>query len=60
MKLINYKCRDCEYQQEDLFSSEEKIPYILKTYCPMCGGILEQFNFKNNSQRVFINDPKVK
>ena len=58
MKLINYKCRDCNYEEEKYFSGDEKIPYILETYCNKCNGILEQFNFKNNSQRVFVNDPQ--
>ncbi len=59
MKLINYRC-SCGYEIEEFFSSKTRIPQTLKQLCPCCKGELKQFNFKNNSQRVFIYDPQRK
>lgn len=58
MKLVNYNCTNCDYSEEKLFSREEKIPNTLDNKCPICNGQLKKFNFKNNSQRVFVNDPQ--
>lgn len=56
MKLINFRCPDCEHQEEELFQSNEEIFMI----CPKCGTHMEEFNFKNNSQRYFYCDPATK
>jgi hypothetical protein len=62
VKLINFRCsqygKTCSYEEDQLFSSSEEAPRMLEHYCPMCGGILRKFNFKNNPQRVFIEDTK--
>ena len=58
MKLVNYNCTNCDYSEEKLFSREEIILNTLENNCPICGKSLEIFNFKNNSQRVFVNDPQ--
>jgi len=60
MKLINFKCNneDCNYEEEELFQSDETLPKMLEHYCPMCGGILYQFNFKNNQQVWKYNDKR--
>ncbi len=52
MKLVNFRCnnQDCKYSEEDLFDDFEEIPTMLRHFCPMCGGILYKFNFKDNSQ----------
>ena len=60
MRLINFKCNneECEYEEEKFFDSADKIPTMLKHYCPMCGGILYKFNFKNNPQNWQFNDKR--
>jgi DNA-directed RNA polymerase subunit RPC12/RpoP len=50
MKLVNYKCTKCLYQEETLFQDTEKIPSLLPNSCPVCGNKLKKYNFKNNPQ----------
>jgi predicted nucleic acid-binding Zn ribbon protein len=50
MKLVNYKCEDCSHQEEVLFQDREKVLSALIHYCPVCGGELKKYNFKNNKQ----------
>jgi len=52
MKLISYKCEsvDCDYELEELFSSDEKIPNTLKEQCPKCGKRMKKFSLKDNAQ----------
>ena len=59
MKLINFRCNNpkCSYEEEDFFQNGETFK-MLKHYCPMCGGILYQFNFKNNQQVWQYNDKR--
>lgn len=52
IKLINFKCPDCNFEEKDLFDSIE-LKFMI---CPKCGTHMKEFNFKNNSQRVFICD----
>lgn len=54
MKLINYRCPVCGKEVE--FILEAGAIDIAWEECPKCGGKMTQFNFKNNSQRVRIND----
>ncbi len=60
MKLVAFKCNnpDCKFEEEDLFNDSEKVPKMLKHFCPTCGGILYKFNFKNNSQVWKYNDTR--
>ena len=59
LKLINFRCPHCGYEEEQLLTKEELETLFFP--CPKCGDQeLEQFNFKNNSQRVFICDPPTK
>ena len=60
MRLINYRCNnlDCPYEKEELFRSIEIPPKVLEYCCPICGGILYQFNLKNNRQVWRFNDRK--
>ena len=60
MKLVSFRCNnpECKYQEEDLFNTTEPIPYMLSHYCPMCGGILYKFNFKDNAQVWQFNDKR--
>ena len=50
MKLVNYKCSDCHYEEEFLYQDTDKVLTSLVHFCPMCGGILRKFNFKDNKQ----------
>ena len=54
MKLINYKCTNCNHQEEELYRSNEKIKASI--VCQKCGKKMKQFNFKCNTQRVKIFD----
>ena len=49
MKLLNYKCIECE-EEKELWDDED--PEV----CSFCGGKLKEWNFKNNTQRVSIMD----
>ena len=57
VKLINFRCVECDQDEEIMFSTDEKEEELVGE-CPFCGGELIRFNFKNNSQRVFIQDPR--
>lgn len=58
MKLAEFKCNneECQYTEEKLFQDTEELPTMLEHFCPMCGGILYEFGFKNNPQRWKFND----
>jgi len=50
-KIVEFHCNDCIYIEEELFLElGAEIPPQLNHFCPMCGGILYKFDFKNNSQ----------
>lgn len=57
-RAVDYYCDDCNYIQGELFMPNEEIPDMLKTFCVSCGGIMRKRDFKNNSQRVYVNDPQ--
>jgi hypothetical protein len=58
-KVVNFQCDDCNYSYGELFMPNEDIPHMLvQVKCVNCGGILRKRDFKNNSQRVFVNDPQ--
>jgi len=57
-RIIEYRCSDCQYVEEELFVRNEEIPNTLNHYCPNCGGILRKFDFKNNSQAWKWRDKK--
>ena len=50
MKLVNYKCTECSYQEEVLYNDSEEVKESLINICPSCGGNLKKYNFKNNQQ----------
>lgn len=52
MKLVNYRCKECQKDVEEIFFSDEKIPELLRQRCPQCekANTLERYNFKNNAQ----------
>jgi len=51
MKLVNYKCSDCKYEEELLFQDSDEVPMMFTDkFCPMCGGILRKFNFARHAR----------
>ena len=53
MKLVNYRCKSCEKDHEELYNdSEWEIAKNLDTLGEKCecGGTLVRFDFKNNPQ----------
>ena len=56
MKLVNYRCEDCEAEVEEMFNDSEEQPEYLEELCEKCGGFLKKFNFKKNCHRVYIED----
>lgn len=53
MKLINYKCDECEREQEHLYMDTEEIPLMIPC---RCAGDMKRWNVKNNGQRAFVFD----
>jgi len=53
MKFVNYRCSAChKHEQEEVYTTGQEIPDQLSgKYCPICGGLLKKWNFKNNSQQ---------
>lgn len=51
MRLVNYRCKDCGKDIEEIYSSSEleTLPEELEEKCE-CGGTLVRFDFKNNPQ----------
>lgn len=49
MKLVNYRCENCEKNVEELFDNHEEQPEELEEKCE-CGGTVKKFNYKNNCQ----------
>ena len=58
MRLVNYRCSVCGYDDEELFNDTEKKPNFLEKKCPACGNIntLMRWEIKNNAHRVSIFD----
>jgi hypothetical protein len=54
LRIINYRCPKCNYEEEELQEEASKE----KKFCPNCKTKLIEFNFKNNTQRVYICDPQ--
>ena len=52
MKCINYRCKDClKHEEEEYYQDSEKnIPNVLDKKCPLCGGVLEKFNFARHAR----------
>ena len=52
MKLVNYRCEECQEDYEELFQDTEEIPEELtEEACPKCGKLtLKIWNFKKNDQ----------
>ena len=49
MRLINYRCTECDQEIEILEKHGEKKPDEIE--CPFCGAPSKQFNLKQNIQR---------
>jgi uncharacterized Zn finger protein len=49
-KLINYRCPECELDQEQDSDVIEEQGEDFVCYCPKCKTKMVKFNFKNNSQ----------
>ena len=48
MKLVNYRCKDCNKDTEELVKDREDTPEEIEC---SCGGCAKQFNLKQNPQR---------
>jgi ssDNA-binding Zn-finger/Zn-ribbon topoisomerase 1 len=57
LKIINYRCPKCLYEEEELLNVDREF-FKTKKFCPQCKTELVEFNFKNNTQRVYICDPQ--
>lgn len=55
MKLVSYRCEDCETEKEELFNDSETPVDQLDEVCE-CGGRLLKYNYKRNCHRVYIQD----
>jgi hypothetical protein len=54
MKLINFRCPQCGYEEEwfeDVVLEVLKKKKTKEPSCPSCTAKLREFNFKNNKQR---------
>ena len=57
MKMLNYKCTECNHETEPMFNDSEwnAIKGTDKEYesieCEVCGAEAKRNNFKNNGQR---------
>ena len=58
MKLVNYKCTECSYEEEILYRDRERVRKVLVHVCPICGAELKKFNFKNNKQQWKFMDER--
>ena len=47
MKMINYRCNECDKQEEHFLTNDEAKEAPDRIMCS-CGGEMEQFNFTNN------------
>lgn len=56
MRMVGYKCEDCDKQYEDLFNDTEEKPEIHPTMKCECGGKLKKWDMKQNIHRVSIFD----
>jgi len=51
MKLVGYKCENCEEMTDGYFYDSEEIPEELaEEECSKCGGKFKKWNFKKNDQ----------
>ena len=59
MKLLNFRCHECGLDDEIWDDDLEAMQASDDQYVPLClecGGVMDEYNFKNNIHRYRLND----
>lgn len=56
MRLVGYRCEDCEKEHEEYFNDTEEKPETLNRGCDRCGGKLLKYDLKTNEHRYRFLD----
>lgn len=56
MKMVDYHCKDCGFQETKIYEIFEDTKSILEHMCPQCGGILRRWQAFDNRQIEEISD----